>query len=156
MEKSVQTANICLVLQGTMQKLVEKESTETKMKFSMTRTLITGGLPVWHPVQEKTKEMTPQTAGFIRLYERSSLEPCIEIFQHDLDYSFLGQQMTTSSLLNLGATAAELRKAFPQAAFDDRLAKSPGASMVFASPEETVEINCRLIYLYYQAVGRPG
>ncbi len=155
-EKSMQTGNVFLILQGTMQTYIENESTETKMKFSLTRTMLTGGFPVWHPVQEKTKGVTVQTEGFIRLYERSSMEPSIEIFQHDIDYSFLGQQMTSSSLLNLSATAAELRKAFPQAAFDDRLAKSAGASMSFASPEDSVEINCRLIYLYYQAVSSPG
>ena len=155
-EKSLQTENVFLILQGTMQTYLENESTETRMKFSLTGTMLTGGLPVWHPVKEKTKNVTAQTAGFIRLYERSSMEPSIEIFQHDLDYSFLGQRMTSSSLLNLSATVAELRKAFPQAAFDDRLAKSLGASLSFASPEDGVEINCRLIYLYHQAVGSPG
>ena len=155
-ERSMQTENVFLILQGTMQTYIENESTETKMKFSLPRTILTGGFPVWHPVKEKTKGVAVQTEGFIRLYERSSMEPSIEIFQHDLDYSFLGQQMTSSSLLNLNATAAELRKAFPQAAFDDRLAKSVGASRPFASPEDSIEINCRLIYLYHQAVSSPG
>ena len=154
-EKSLPAENVFLILQGTMQTYIEKESTETKMKFSLTRTMLTGGFPVWHPVQEKTKGVTVQTEGFIRLYERASMEPSVEIFQHDLDYSFLGQQLTSSSLQNLNATAAELRKAFPQAAFDDRLANF-GASISFACPVDSIELNCRLIYLYHQAVSSPG
>jgi hypothetical protein len=155
-ERSMQTEDVFLILQGMMQTYIENESTKTRMKFSLPRTILMGGLPVWRAVKEKTKDVTAQTVCFIRLYERSSMEPGIEIFQHDLDYSFLGQRMTSSSQLNLNATAAELRNAFPQAAFDDRLAKSFGASMSFASPEDSIEINCRLIYLYHQAANSLG
>ena len=84
------------------------------------------------------------------------MEPAIEILQYDFDYSFLGQKMTYSSLTNLSATAGELRDAFPGAAFDDRLLKSFTAGMPSVSPEDGIEVNCRLIYLYYQAVSSPG
>ena len=83
------------------------------------------------------------------------MEPAIEILQYDFDYSFLGQKMTSSSLTNLGATAGKLRDAFPQAAFDDRLLKSFAAGIPSASPQDGTEINCRLIYLYYQAISNP-
>jgi len=151
-ERSVQTGNVFLILQGTIQKYMENESTKTRMKFSLPRTILLGGIPVWSPVKEKIKNVAFQTIRFIRLYDQSSIEPSIEIFQNNFNYSFLGQGMTSSSLQNLNATAAELRNAFPQAAFDDRLTKSLGASGPFPSPEDSIEINCRLIYLYHRAV----
>jgi hypothetical protein len=155
-ERSIQTGNVFLILQGTIQTYIENESTKTRMKFSLPRTILLGGIPVWRPVKEKTKDVAVQTVCFIRLYERSSMEPSIEILQHNFDYSFLGQKMTSSSLPNLSATAAELRNAFPRAAFDDRLTRSLGASIPFPSPEDSIETNCRLIYLYYQAVSSYG
>jgi hypothetical protein len=151
-ERSVQTGNVFLILQGTIQKYMENESTKTRMKFSLPRTILLGGIPVWHAVKEKTKDVAFHTTCFIQLYEGSSMEAGIEILQNNFDYSFLGQGMTSSSLQNLNATAAELRNAFPQAAFDDRLTKSLGASGPFPSPEDSIEINCRLIYLYHRAV----
>ncbi|MCX6008027.1 MAG: hypothetical protein NTZ34_12320 [Chloroflexi bacterium] len=156
MERSLQTEDVFLVLQGTVQTNIESESTETRMKFSLPRTILIGGLPVWRAVKEKVKNVAVQTVCFIRLYERASMEPSIEILQKNFNYSFLGQKMTSSSLQNLSATAAELRDAFPQAAFDDRLTKSFGESIPFASPDDSIEINCRLIYLYYQAVSSLG
>jgi len=156
MERIMRTENVFLILRGTIQTYIETESTETRMKFSLPGTIITGGIPVWRPVKEKTKDVTVQTVCFIRLYERSSMEPSIEIFQYNFDYSVLGQKMTSSSLLNLNATAAELRNAFPQAAFDDRLAKSFGAGVPFASAADSIEVNCRLMYLYHQAIRSLG
>ena len=151
-ERNVQAEDVFLILQGTMQTHSEREITKTKMKLNVPITLLTGGIPVWRRVKEKTRDVAVQSVCFIRLYERSSMDPVIEISQYNFDYSFLGQKMTSSSLLNLSATAAELRVAFPQAAFDDRLAKSFGASIPFASPEDSIETNCRLIYLYHRAV----
>jgi len=155
-ERSVQTEDVFLILQGTMQTQLEKEITETKMKLNVPITLLTGGIPVFRRVKEKTRDVAVQSVRFIRLYERSSMEPAIEILQYDFDYSFLGEKMASSSLANLGATAQELRNAFPRAAFDDRLLKSFAASIPSTSPEDSFETNCRLIFLYYRAVSSPG
>ena len=156
MERSIRTEDVFLILQGTIQTYLEKEITKTKMKLNVPITILTGGLPVWRRVKENTRDVAVQNVRFIRLYERSSMEPSIEILQYNFDYSFLGQKMNSSSLTNLSATAVELRNAFPRAAFDDRLLKSFGTSIPSASPEDSIEINCRLIYLYYQAVISPG
>ncbi|MGA2368297.1 MAG: hypothetical protein ABSF74_06985 [Dehalococcoidia bacterium] len=155
-ERSMQAGDVFLILQGTIQTYTENESTKTRMKFSLPGTILTGGLPVWRKVKEKTRDVAVQTASFIRLYERSSMDPSIEILRGDFDYSFLGQKMTSSSLLNLNATVAELRAAFPQAAFDGRLSKSMGTGGPFASSQDGIEVMCRLIYLYYQSVIDPG
>ena len=154
-ERNMQTENAFLILQGTMQTCIEKEITNTKMKLNVPMTLLTGGIPVMRRVKEKTRDVTVQNVRFIRLYERLSMEPAIEILQYDFDYSFLGQKMTSSSLTNLGATAGKLRDTFPRAAFDDRLLKSFAAGMPSASPQDGTEVNCRLIYLYYQAISNP-
>ena len=155
-ERNVQAEDVFLILQGTMQTHSEKEITKTKIKLNVPMTLLTGGIPVWRRVKEKTTDVAVQSVCFIRLYERSSMEPGVEILQYNFDYSFLGQRMASSSLANLSATAQELREAFPRAAFDDRLLKSFAAGITSGSPEDSLETNCRLIYLYYQAVSSPN
>ncbi|MHB8085147.1 MAG: hypothetical protein ACYDHZ_04945 [Dehalococcoidia bacterium] len=155
-ERSVQAGKIFLILQATAQTYLENESVKTRMKFSLPRTILLGGVPVWRKVKEKSKDVTVQATSFIRLYERPSMEPAIEILQNNFDYSFLGQKMTSSARLNLRATALELRDAFPLAAFDDRLAKSLGAGGPFASPHDSIELICTLIYLYHREVSHPG
>ena len=150
--RSLKEKDVFLILKGTMQTCTEKESTKTRMKFSLPGTVLTGGFPVWRKVKEKTKNVSVESECFVRLYERMSLEPSVEIFQYSFDYSFLGAKMTFSSPINLGNTITELRNAFPQAVFDDRLTKSFGVDIPFVPSEDSIEINCKLIYLYHRAV----
>ena len=103
-------------------------------------------------MKEKTKDKSIQNECFVRLYNRNSIEPILQMLEYDLDYSFLGAKMTFSSPINLGNTITELRNAFPQAVFDDRLTKSFGVDIPFVPSEDSIEINCKLIYLYHRAV----
>jgi hypothetical protein len=118
--------------------------------------VLTGGIPIWRRVKEKTQQTCIQNECFVRLYSRLSYEPTVEISQYGFDYSFLGTKMASSALINVSTTVAELRKIFPQAPFDDRLKEHGGVDAPFAEPGDEIEINCKLIYLYYQAVNRPG
>jgi hypothetical protein len=68
-----------------------------------------------------------------------------------MNYSFLGAKVAASSSTNFGTVVLGLREVFPQAIFDDRLAKS---SVLTTSPSqgwEGIEINCKLIYLFHTA-----
>ena len=152
-EKIFQIENIFLILLGTMQIYKDKELTTTKMKFSVPKTILTGGIPVWKEVNEKTKDISIKTERFIRLYEQTSLEPSVEIWQNNFSYSFLGQKMALSSLANINATAAELRNIFHHAVFDDCLTKPLGENTSLVLANDNTEITCKLIYLYHKAAG---
>ncbi|MFC1893014.1 hypothetical protein ACFLYR_03105 [Chloroflexota bacterium] len=146
--RRIEEKNVFLILKGTMHTYSEKEATRTRMKFSLPATALTGGIPIWRRVKEKTKDMSVQTECYARLYDRMSLDPSVEIFQHNFDYSFLGTEMASSSLTNLNTLIMELRNTFPQAFFDDRLTEVFGVDVPFVTPAEETEINCKLIYLY--------
>ena len=53
-ERRIGEDNIFLILEGRIQTSVEVETTKSKTKFSLTRTLLTGGIPMWRKVDEKT------------------------------------------------------------------------------------------------------
>ncbi len=152
----IEAKSLFLILKGTAQSQTEKETTRTRMKLSLPATALTGGIPIWRKVEEKTKDLSIETEGFVRLYDRISSEPSVEILQRNFNYSFLGTKMGLSSLENLNILVTELRNRCPQAVFDSRLTKRFGVDVPFATPGDEIEVNCKLVYLYHQAVSSLG
>jgi hypothetical protein len=155
-QRTMKAADVLLIIRGTKRMRTVEELTRSKMKFSLPATVLTGGIPIWRRVKEKTQQTSIQSECFVRLYDRLSDQAIVEISQYGFDYSFLGAKMAGSSLINLSATVAELRKMFPRAAFDDTLKEHLGEDMPFAEPGDEIEINCKLIHLHYQTVNMPG
>jgi hypothetical protein len=148
-EKTIAETNAFLVIVGRIETSVEVETTKQKAKFSLPRTLLMGGIPIWRRVDEKTTTHSLQAECFARLYERKSPDPSVDILQHHMNYSFLGAKVAASSFTNFGTVVLRLREVFPQAIFDNRLAKS---SVLTTSPSqvwEGIQINCKLIYLFH-------
>ena len=103
-------------------------------------------------VGEKARETSFKSEYFVRLYDRKTSEPSVEIRQSHMNYSFLGASMTFSSLTNFGAVVTKLREVFPQAVFDERLMNSFGLAMPSISVQDDIEIKLRLLYKYYLAM----
>jgi hypothetical protein len=156
-EKTIAENNAFLVIVGRIGTSVEAQTTKYKTKFSLPRTLLMGGIPIWRRVDEKTTTHSIQAECFARLYERKSPDASVDILQHHMNYSFLGAKVAASSFTNFGTVVLRLREVFPQAIFDNRLAKP---SVLTTSPNrvwEGIEINCKLIYLFHaRAAGQLG
>jgi hypothetical protein len=148
-DKMIGENDVFLILEGRIQTSVEVETTKSKLKFSWTRTLLTGGIPMWHKVDEKTTARSIEAEYFVRLYDRKSSKPSIEILQHHMNYSFLGAKIAVSSVTNFGTLVLKLREVFPQAIFDNSLSKPLVVSDSSSSVREDIEINCKLIYLFH-------
>jgi len=141
-----------LILRGRMQTETQTEVTKTQRKINVTATLLMGGIPISKKVKEKVTSKSYQTESFVRLYGKMSPEVAVEMLQHDFDYSFLGAEMTSSSVTNFNAAVGKIRAAFPQAVFDDRLVDPFGADMHSAVSQDNIDMNCKLIYWYYKAM----
>jgi hypothetical protein len=156
-EKRVVENNVFLILVGRMETSVKVETTKTKTKFSLTKTLLMGGIPIWQRVDEKTTVQSTQAEYFARLYERKSPDPSVEILQQHMNYSFLGAKVAASSFTNFGTVVRRLREVFPQAIFDNRLAKPSVLTTSSGQVWQDVEIDCKLIYLFHAVTsGRLG
>jgi hypothetical protein len=68
-----------------------------------------------------------------------------------MNYSFLGAKVAASSFTNFDTVVLGLREVFPQAIFDNRLAKSSVQTISPSEVWEGIEINCKLIYLFHAA-----
>jgi hypothetical protein len=146
-EKIITANNVLLILVGRMETFVEEETTKTKTKFSLGRTLLMGGIPMWRRVDEKTTSQSTHTEYFARLYERKSPGPSVDVFQQHMNYSFLGAKVAASSFTNFGIVVRQLREVFPMAIFDDRLAIPSVLAPSYS--QEDIEVNCKLVYLFH-------
>jgi hypothetical protein len=155
-ERRVESRNVFLIINGRVQTYTETEVTRTVKKLNVAATLLTGGIPIRKKVKEKTTTTSYQSDSFVRLYGRLSPEPLVELPQHGFDYSFLGTEMASSSTANFNTTVTKIKNTFPQAIFDDRLVAPFGSDMHSSVPQENIEVNCKLIYWYHQAVSNLG
>jgi hypothetical protein len=146
--------NVFLILKANIKSSMEKEIVNKIKKLDITATLLTGGIPISKTKNEKTKEITTENECFLRIFENISMDFCVEIRQHGFNYSFLGTNISPSSVNNFNLLAQRLQNFFPQAVFDDKLKESTSISNSFNSPYENFDINCKLIYLYYKAINK--
>jgi len=153
--KLVEFNQLFLILSARLQAYTEIETTRTKRKINVMATLVTG-IPVPKKVEEKVTSKTFETESFLRLYDRISPDSAIEISQHGLDYSFLGEEMTSAAGANYGLAIKRLRAAFPQAIFDDSLIDPFGSKAPATMARDAIEANCKLIYWCHRAVTGTG
>jgi hypothetical protein len=153
-ESKVETGDIILIIKGRMRSQTRKEISTTKLKLNVPATVLMGGFPIIRPVTKKTSPEAFQWDDFVRVYDRRSPHPRIEMSQNHIDYAFLGLHLTPAAPANFLIVITKLREWFPQAIFDERLTKSFKTDLPAASPRETLEIACKLIYLSRLAMDR--
>lgn len=124
-ERKIAATDIFLIIKGRINIQAETEITETKIRWGATLMLMASGIPYIRTVKEKISDHSAQTEYFARLYVKESSEQGVEIPQLHMNYSSLGAKMTPSSITNFNTVLIQLREAFPQAIFDDRLEKTP-------------------------------
>jgi hypothetical protein len=145
----LEAQDVFLIIKGKIQTYVETDNSTPKLKLSVGKTLLTGGIPIWNMEQEKTVSNTLREELFLRFYDLSTTEPKVELTQQGVDYSFLGKKVAFSSLVNFENTACTIKEAFPNAIFDDKLMHLSTLGMSTTSYGNDIEVNCRLLYLYY-------
>jgi hypothetical protein len=149
---TLESKDVFLILKGKYQISADKKVTTTKMKFNLTATLVTGGIPVFSKVKETTKANSDETGFFVRIYDQVSAEPRVEFFENAFNYSSLGKDIAPSTTANFNSIVAKLRAVFPGAIFDDRLTQPMGTSQPYDRQANAVELNCKLIYLYHRII----
>ncbi len=149
-KKRIADSDVFLILKGIMQTPTEEETIKTRKEINWGATLLAGGIPISRKIKEKISGATIQKEPLARVYNRESAEPAVQVLQHGLSYSFLGNQIAPSSLANFNTVVVKLQELFPRAIFDDSLMKSsqPGVPSLRALDE--FELNCKLLYLYYK------
>jgi len=151
-KREMKSREVFLIIKGREETYVTKEKTETTRKFSLARTALTGGIPMWRTEKKQVKGSSTVTKYFARLYTRKSSETAVEIIHNQVDYSFLKGEMASSSLANFNIVVTKLQQAFPKAIFDDNLMRASIKQAHGPSGAGDTEINCKLLYLQYLAL----
>lgn len=155
-EVRIEASEAFLIMRGRMQVAIQEKTSTTKMKLNVAATVLTGGLPIMRRVTQKTTKESFQAEDFVRIFDRRSSSPRVEMSQNHVDYAFLGAELTPSAPANFKILVTKLREWFPLAIFDERLVRRFGTDVATAGPGEAVEINCKLIYLCQLATERWG
>ncbi len=153
-EVRVEAGDAFLIMRGRIQRATQEKTSTTKMKLNVTATVLTGGVPIMRRVTRTTTKESFQSEDFVRIFERRSSDPRVEMFQNRLDYAFLGPELTPSSPENFKIVVTKLREWFPLAIFDERLIRRFKTDVPAAGPGEELEINSKLIYLCHLAMDK--
>jgi hypothetical protein len=155
-EVRVEAGDAFLIINGRLKSATQEKTSTTKMKLNVPATVLTGGIPIMRRVTKKTAQESFQAEDFVRIYDRRSSDPRIEMFQNHVDYAFLGPELTPSTPANFKIVVTKLREWFALAIFDERLTRHFKTDVPAAGPKQALEINCKLIYLCHLAIGRRG
>jgi hypothetical protein len=150
-EVRIDAGDAFLIMRGRMQSATKETISTTKMKLNVPATLLTGGIPVMRRVTKKTTQDSFQAEDFVRIFDRRSSDPRVEMRQNHVDYTFLGPELTPSTPANFKILVTKLREWFPLAIFDERLTRRYKTDVPAAGPREALDINCKLVYLCHLA-----
>jgi hypothetical protein len=153
-EVSVEPGDVFLILRGRVKSAAQETISTTKMTLNVPATVLAGGIPIVRQVTRKATRESFRAEDFVRIFDRRSPDPRVEMFQNRLDYTFLGPDLSPSAPANFEILVRKLRQWFPLAIFDDRLTRASKADVPVAGPEERLEVNGKLIYLGYLAIER--
>jgi hypothetical protein len=143
-----------LIIRGKILRAPQEKPAITKMKLNVSATVLAGGIPIMRRVAEKTTREPLLSEDFVKIYDGRSSDPRVVMFRNQVDYNFLGSELTPSALINFKIVVTKLRVWFPPAIFDERLMRPLKSDVPVAGPEEALEIQCQLIYLGHMALGK--
>jgi hypothetical protein len=113
--------DVLLLVTGEVEIRGDKEVTKISTKLNLPATLLTGGIPIHRKVSDKVFQTITHTERFVLLYNKANPHSSVELRQNNFDYSCLGSEGATSSLLNFNKIVTMLARAYLNAAFDDSL-----------------------------------
>jgi hypothetical protein len=133
--------DIDLLLPGTRIRGQSETKTVTESKFSLGRTILSGGIPMTKKVERQEEVSTEERDNILCLY--AGERPPVIFSQSGLSYDGLGADMKLSRELNFAYLKSELRRLCPAAGYDDRLLNRLGQVRVLGSaqnPETNLDL----------------
>ena len=133
--------DIDLLLPGTRILGQSETITVTERKFSLGRTILSGGIPLSKKVERQEEVNKEERENVLYLYA-GERQPVV-FSQSGMVYDGLGTAMKLSRELNFAYLTSELRRLCPAAGYDDRLLKRLGQVRLLG-PAQNPETNLDL------------
>jgi len=130
-----------LLLTGT--RILRQAGTNTiiERKFSLGKTLLSGGVPMTKTVKHQEEVSTEERENILYLYARE--RPPLVFSQSSMSYDGFGTAMKLSGELNFAYLKSELRRLCPAAGHDDRLLNRLGQVRLLGptlNPESNLDL----------------
>jgi hypothetical protein len=135
---------IGLILPGTS--IVGRSETVTERKWSVSKTLLSGGIPITKKVERQETVKGEESEKVLYVYAAG--RPQIVFRQSAMTYDGLGAAMKMSRELNFAFLTAELRRLTPDALYDDRLLNLGGQSRLLGpvqNPERNLDLAAEVL-----------
>jgi hypothetical protein len=116
--------------------------TTTERKFSLGKTILTGGIPMSKKVKHQQEVTVEKYKKVLYLYVSKRQQPVV-FSQDGMTYDGLGEAMKISRELNFTYLISELHRLSPGTAYDDRLFKRIGQVRLLG-PTLNIETNIDL------------
>jgi hypothetical protein len=133
--------DIDLLLSGTRILGQTETITVTERKFSLGKTILSGGIPLSKKVEHQEEVNTEERENILCVY--AGERPPIVLSQSGLSYDGLGAAMKLSRMLNFAFLKSELLRLCPAAGYDDRLLTRIGQVRVLGpalNPESSLDL----------------
>jgi hypothetical protein len=135
--------DIDLLLSGTRMVGHSETVTVTERKFSLGKTILSGGIPLTKKVERQEEVTTVDRENILCLY--AGERPPVVFSQSGMSYEGFGAAMKLTRELNFAFLKGELRRLCPAAGFDDRLLNRLGQVRLLG-PTLTPETNLDLAF----------
>jgi hypothetical protein len=133
--------DIDLLLSGTRILGQTETITVTERKFSLGKTMLSGGIPLTTKVEHQEEVNTEERENILCLY--AGERPPIVLGQSGMAYDGFGAAMKLSRELNFAHLKSELRRFCPAAVYDDRLINRLGQVRLLGptlKPESSLDL----------------
>lgn len=118
-EESLPYEDMELILTGTSVVSFSDTKTVVEKKFSLGKTLLSGGIPMTKKVERQEEVFTEESEQVLYLYSHG--RPTAIFTLNGLSYDGFGAEMKMSRNLNFAHLVSQLRRHATTASFDDRL-----------------------------------
>ncbi len=135
--------DIDLLIPGTRLIGQSETITVTERKFSLGRTVLSGGIPLTKKVERQEEVNKEERENVLYLY--AGERPAVVFSQSGMAYDGLGPAMKLSRELNFAYLTSELRRLCPTAGYDGRLLRRLGQVRLLG-PAQNPETNLDLAF----------
>jgi hypothetical protein len=139
-------SEIDLLLPGTSIAGCSETKTVTERKFSVGKTLLSGGIPMTKKIEHKEEVATEERGKVLYLY--AGRRPPVFFSQNGMSYDGFGPAMKMSRELNFNHLLSELRRLSSGAGYDDRLLNRAGQVRLLGpalNPETNLDLAAEIL-----------
>ena len=144
--EAVAPDSLVLIQRGVRVTTTAEVTKEKHRRLSPGRALLSGGLILTKTVEVQSTRTTTQSERFLLLHQRDG-QPDVVLYEHRLDYRFLGADMQPTSIANFEILLARLRAWAPRVAVDERAALPAFLNSLPVPADGRVDLALWLVWL---------